>query len=138
MRQYKAQMYSVRPLPTATRKDFLLVGDPYTHETQAMGRQAIEYLRSFGVVFYRDEFSPVGLLIQPPDDNPLPLSERSGWLGYKSSLMMETDERTFVRVAGWQKPSAAIIRKHGDDRAWLEFNRPYNIRAMDETQVLLS
>lgn len=138
LRQYSAQMYSVRPLDVKVRKDFVLKGDPYRHQTDAGARDAVEFLRSLGVVFWRDEFTPTGLLIQPDDADPTPVSERAGWLGYKSSLMLETDGKTFIRIAAWERPSPQIVRKNGDDRAWIEFNKPFNIVEMSDVRVQLA
>ena len=135
---YSAQMYSLKELPREIRGTFAMPADPYMHSALPAGVEALEILRKLGVVFYRDEFTSEGLLLQPEDGDPTPMSERSGFLAYKSSLRLETDEKTYLRISSWPKPTQEYVEKKGDAFAWIEWNRPYNVVSMQPEAVSLT
>jgi hypothetical protein len=135
---YQFQMYAVRQIHVDVLRSFSLPADPYFEPTDGSENNAIAELQRLGVVFYRDEFNSEGILIQPNDGDPTPLAERRGFRCWRYSGLLETDERTYLRIAPWSKASKTIIQKYGDDRAWTVRGSLHNVESMEPTRVALS
>ena len=134
----QCQMYSLKPFDKKLRTEFVLPHDPYsTYEEDVL--VATEYLRSLGVFFFRDEINPEAIIIE--HGSPV-MTERSGFLAYYSAVELEfnldrqgAEEFTDIGVAPWDRPSAEIIKKNGDDRAWLSFNQTVTIMKVELTRI---
>jgi len=126
--KFQVQMYAVRPWDQKMRQEFKLPGDPYEGD-----REAIEYLRELGVVFYRDQDHADAVLIQPDDEDQTPITERRGWLGYKVSCVLMKGTR---EIADWDKPDERHIRKYGDAKAWVHWNVACHVQELDEQKVI--
>jgi len=130
--RFRVQVYGLRPFEDDQRTTFSLPGDPY--QDSPAGEAAREHLKSLGVVFYRDQFHGEGVLIQPDDGGDL-LEDRVGFLAFKNSATLETDNKTFIRIAGWPKPRPKYVKAKGDDRCWHIWNQQQFIRELTPTRI---
>jgi len=121
----QAQMYSLRELPADLRTSFKLPGNPYHADApdvddaqRQRGEEAVEYLKSFGIFFWRDQNHSHAVLIEPHDGGDA-IEDRTGFKGFKAAVILA---RKNLAVVPWEKPTAKIVAERGDDRAWLEWN----------------
>ena len=142
------QMYSLKEFSIELRTHFRLPTYPYD-EDEARANLSLEYLRQYGVFFFRDDEHGHGVIIPPVDD--LNIIDRSGFIAYRSMCELEFDTEDYaddewqeiydafenVGVTGWEKPTKKYVEKKGDDRAWLEFNRQVMIVTFNEEIVRL-
>lgn len=136
------QMYSTRKLDRDLRKDFCLPADPYS-EDGAEAERAQKYLRSLGVVFYRDDRYGDAVIVEPDDEDETSILDRSGWLGFKSSCIISKKSGAIIPWPISTKRSRANsrklqkqIEKSGDDRSWLIWNRSCVVQKMTEMVVV--
>lgn len=120
------QVYSLRPLPDDLRLNFELPGDPYDASTEIAGK-ALEFLKTLGVFFYRDEEHSEALIIEP-DDLTGSIIEKVPIAAYKCGGVLSYEELVIV---GWERPTKVYVDKHGDDRAWLHWNEVKNVVEFD-------
>lgn len=128
----QAQMYSLREFPIELRETFELPGDPYSEDSENE-KAGKEYLRGLGVFFYRDEEHGEGIIIDPEDGNETPIDERVGFMAWKCSCDLDEDN---LDVTDWPKPTRKHIKKHGDAKAWMEWNVVKTIMEFNETRVV--
>lgn len=121
----QAQLYAIRELPYDLRMSFQLPGDPYEDPA------AEDYLRSLGVVFYRDSRHSNAVLIQPHDDDDTPLVSRRGWLAFKSSCVLDDA----FAVAENVRATSRYVERYGSNRWWHQFNVPSHVIEMRESMV---
>lgn len=130
----QVQVYSIRPLEPSVRVSFRLTEDPYT------SINARDYLKSLGVVFFRDERHGFGIIIEPDDGDPVSITERVGWAGFKSSC--ELDDTGHVqeweRHVSTEVKYAKILKKHGDARMWLHWNKEHRMLKLTQDDVKVS
>lgn len=144
----QCQMYSLKEFPIELRTQFRLPTYPYD-EDEDKAKISREYLRQYGVFFFRDDEHGHGVIIPPVNDPDI--EERSGFIAYRSMCELDFDISEFaddewqeiydsfenVGVTGWEKPTKEYIAKKGDDRAWLEFNRQVMIVTFNDEMVRL-
>jgi len=131
--RFRVQMYGLLPFDEGQRTAFALPGDPYQESPE--GEAARSHLKSLGVVYYRDQFHAEGVMIEPEDGGD-ELEERVGFLCFKNAATLETDNKTFIRVAGWPAPNKRYVKAKGDDRCWHIWNVQTFVREMLPTRVV--
>ena len=133
---FRAQMYALREFPPSLRSGFILKEDPYEDMEN-------EYLKELGVVFYRDENHAYGVIIPETDDPEESLVYQSGWQAYKFDIDLFESEEGF-EVEDWPEPKREgelkqkyrkLVRKNGDAKAWLIWNKPVVILKMEDISV---
>lgn len=99
------QLYSVQPI---AQRDLVIPGDPYE------STEAAVFLRSLGVIFWRDEAhtNPVTML----DDIRCPIN------GFRSQGVFDEvdDENSDMRVSEWDIDPP---RENPDNLSWIQFNK---------------
>lgn len=133
----QVQMYAVREMSKDSRHLFKLEADPY--EDILGESETTKYLKSLGVVFFRDQNHSQGILYEHAD-SPVDYLKEFGWLGYLSSC--DIDENTGM-ITTWRKPEDAVharerqeyVAKRGDDFSWYIFNRPVTVSNIDSSGV---
>jgi hypothetical protein len=128
----QCQMYSVKEFDASLRSEFVLEADPFL--ATPAGDRTRKYLQNLGVILYRDENHSHGILMQPIDDDPTPINERSSFQAYLQSAVLNK-EGFPKKVVPWPKPKAAYVSKMGDTLSWLFFNRLKTVLKIDEMEV---
>lgn len=131
---FMCQMYAVQPFALDLRRAFQLPEDPY-QEDESLRKEALEYLQSLGVFFYRDEDHSEGVMIPPSDGDPTPMWERSGFKAYKYGCLVQAED---LAVAGWENPDSRYVKKAGDDRAWIHWEKVVNVVRVERERIVLS
>jgi len=135
---FKCTLYSLKPLPTEVRSIFRLPAYPFVEgHVGPLPEETRQFFEDLSIVSYRDSVSPFGIVIQPADEDPTPIKERSGYLGYMSIAMLGWKG---MQIVQWERDGNPvkydkIVKKHGDAYAWMIWNRPGTIMALDEKRV---
>lgn len=140
-RELFISLYSIKELPVSIRPDFKIPHYPFSRSpTGPLSEETLELFQNLGVIHYRDHISPMGILIQPLDDNPTPLEHRSGFLAYKTNCLLGFKSLEILEWEPNQDPSKhrRIKRRWGDLKCWMRWNRACTVRQMHETQVRAS
>ena len=130
-------MYGLRELDQSVRKSFNLVCNPYDVKNESH-KEVMEYLKSLGIIFYRDENNPSGILIQP-DNGEEHIADKRSFPACKFSFDLNVmPKKSFknIGIAKWKNTTPQYLQKHGDDLAWLEFNRSVFILHLNNTKVV--
>ena len=148
-RFYQVQMYSIPAFPHETRSSLSLPRDPYdvpeSHwlDPDAVGNEeAVSYLRGLGVIFYRDEYNTTGIMIHPDDGGPT-LPERRLFAAHRHALVISslTGGPTvwpLLRNYEQRQIYTRYVKRKGDDKAWLHFNKEVTIVQMTDVRVHLA
>lgn len=120
-------MYSVRPFPNWIRAGFVLLEDPYDPNAEKTG-SVFSFLRELGVVFYRDEDNPRGLIFDELESLVFPMKL------YKCTCALDADE---LKVLKWETPTAENRANHGDDMEWWYWNREVMVQGITPTEVTI-
>ena len=121
----QCQFYSTKELPLTMRTLFELPGDPYD-KNESIKNSGLEYLKTLGIFFYRDELHGAGVII----DNTV--LETHGFPAWKYSCVLDFDN---LRIDAFEEPTPEYIENKGDDRAWLEWGVPRQILSVNEFSV---
>ena len=124
MIEYKLQFYTLKEIPTDLRGTFSLDSNPYLDE------KALDFLKPYGIFFYRDEFHPHGILMNPEEGD---ITKQFGFEAFRYIVKMETDNKSFCRVGKWA--SGMTQKTFKDKWAWLEFGRKRTIMAVSKQSV---
>lgn len=124
MIEYKLQFYTLKELPVELRGTFSLDSNPYLDE------KALDFLKPYGIFFYRDEFHPHGILLSPDEEE---ITKKFGFEAFRYIVKMETDNKNFCRVGKWA--SGMTQKTFKDKWAWLEFGRKKTIMAVSKQSV---
>ena len=131
-------MYGLNEFPSFLRGSFQLPSDPYD-----VGKDALDYLRNLGVVFYRSEDHPIGIIIEP-DDFSESIREKRGFNGFRFQCIIGEDcDDIPYKIQQWESEDdpdqhAKIVAKHGDDFSWLIWNEPKLIHEINSYEVKAS
>ena len=135
MTELQFTLYCLQPLSDEVRENFELPGDPYTDEDTVL------YLKSLGVVFYRDERKTSAVIILPDDDNETHILDRVGWLAHKCAGIMDAE---LLKIKPWpdgmthedRRKRIAWVAEHGHDKSWMFWNKVVTVRTMSEVEVV--
>jgi hypothetical protein len=137
------QMYGLRELPKEVRTSFTLPGNPYC----LTNRDTLKYLSDLGIFFYRDELNGTAVLIPTPEGESI--HQRNDFSAFKFACIVSEPDRDCnhqvpMSVARWPATSedrrqavAEYEARHGDDRVWLEWNKPVQVKELDTSRVQL-
>lgn len=134
------QMYSLTPLDTSVRASFELKCLPT--DDHPSRDEVINYLKSLGVIYFRDEETNAVTLIEPEDDNPELLVDRVGYKAYVSLVQLDEETLTPLPWAVGGGPQMArkretLIQRNGDDLQWLQWNAEKSVTRISYDAVYL-
>ena len=122
------QMYSLQKIADIVRISFELPGDPYSDDP-SISKPGIEYLKSLGVFFYRDEMHQNGVIIEPDDDDPLPMVARHNFPAFYYQGNLDSDT---LKIQVWNVVTDEVVKKKGDDRSWIKWGEHKNVLEFDQ------
>jgi len=135
---FQATIYSLEPLPRELRAEFKLPAYPFANGLAGpLPEDVTKFFREHSIVHYRDELKRVGIMCQPDDGDETPIFERSGFQAYRQIVVLLYRG---MRAAKWN-PNAdpekhrKLVKKHGDDFAWMRWNEPVIVVKMSEKVV---
>jgi len=140
VRTFQAHIYSIKKLPQELRAEFKLDAYPFSISEIGPLPDVLEaYFKKYGIVHYRDEIRKYGILCQPDDDDETLIYERSGFLAYRSHVVLiyKGMSPSQWNPAGDPAKYRKIVKRHGDDYAWMIWNERVVIQTISETAVQL-
>ena len=138
IKDFQAKIYSLKKLPESLRTSFRLPQYPFL---EGPGGPLPPDVRALFVehqiIHYRDEFSRFGICCQPDDGDETPIRARTGFPAYHSQVLMVYSG---MAVARWDRHANPkrydkIVKKYGDDAAWMRWNDWTLVVSMDEETV---
>lgn len=138
VKTFQVKLYSLTELPSEFRSSFQLLHYPFQNGPAGPLPGDIEELfQEHKIVHYRDELQPHAICCQPDDGDPTPIQERSGFTVYKSQVLLVYSGMTVARWSREADPEKydRLVKKYGDDRAWLQWNQWTLIQKMNEKLV---
>jgi len=139
--RFKMTIYHVEALPQEMRESFRLPAYPFAEsEVGPLPEDVRSYFEQYSIVFYRDELNPYGIMCEPKDGDPTLLVDRVGWSGHRSSVELLWRGMGPYRWESTRDPEKyrRIVRRHGDDCAWITWNKEVIILKMHEKSVTTS
>lgn len=134
-------IYSLQKLPDDIRSSFRLPAWPFDSENPEDIRRVQDYLKNLSIVHYRDETQATGLVLEPNDSDPTSILERSGFAAYRTQGIIHRRELEVIR---WEKSQSnlskfnKVVKKHGDDWAWMNWNKMVLIRKLTPEAIHLT
>lgn len=140
VRTFQASLYSLTKLPQKLRGEFKLDAYPFSISEIGPLPDVLEaYFKEHEIIHYRDEIRKYGIMCQPDDGDETPIHERTGFLAYRSHVILiyKGMSPSQWNPAGDPAKYRKIVKKHGDDFAWMVWNEPVVIQSLNETAVQL-
>ncbi len=128
--QLSVQMYSLTQIPNTLRVSFELPGDPYD-TVRSISDAGKAYLKELGVFFYRDEVHQHGVIIEA-DDEADSVRGRLNFPAYYYHGILHFDT---LKIVEWTTADDTLIKKKGDDKAWLKWGDSINILEFDQLSL---
>jgi len=135
---FQVKIYSLVELPQNLRLEFKLPQYPFANgPTGPIPPETERLFKQHQIIHYRDEFQAFAICCQPDDGDPTPIQERSGFPAFLSQVILLYNGMTVTRWESDTNPPKyrKLVKKHGDDLAWMVWNRWTLIQEMNEEVV---